>query len=399
MAPAGFSAKPDWAATRKRIAATLHVRAPLPNLEAKKYQSFAVAAGIAADRVSYATDYSLRVAALVYREAGPTIERHPAPVIVNGHGGDKSSWYAYWAGILYARAGAVVLTYDPIGEFERNRERLSDTNQHDTLLQPEDMGRRMTGLMITDVLQAVSYLATRPDVDAKRIAVLGYSLGSFVSALSCALDERVHACVLAAGGDLDGAGGYWDKSNPMCQGIAYRSLAFLGNRGATIYALNAHRGPTLVINGTADQVVEIPQHGPEWLAELRKQTEQITGKSKDLFDAEFVAGGGHRPYFVTRQAALWLNEKLKFPNWNKKSIEAAPETLAADWAGQHGLTDRRLQDRHNEGGTVALGDNIAVVPRDQSHAIPEVIWDTEYRDYIYETWVERAKAAIESGAP
>ena len=125
----------------------------------------------------------------------------------------------------------------PIGEYERNRERRSNTSQHDTLVPPDDMGRRMGGLMITDVMQAAHYLAERPDVDPKRIAVLGFSMGSFISSLACAIDMDVHACVLVGGGDLDGPGGYWDSSSKkMCQAIPYQSLAFLGDRGPVLYA-------------------------------------------------------------------------------------------------------------------------------------------------------------------
>jgi hypothetical protein len=107
--------KADWPALRKQIEETLHVPQPLPALQEKSYGRFLPVADVRAERVSYSTDYGLRVPAIVYREAGPTITAHPAIIIVNGHGDDKSSWYSYWAGILYARAGAVVLTYDPIG--------------------------------------------------------------------------------------------------------------------------------------------------------------------------------------------------------------------------------------------------------------------------------------------
>ena len=352
------------------------------------------------ERVSYATAYALRVPALVYREASPTIIRHPALIIVNGHRGDKSSWYAWWAGILYARAGAVVLTYDPIGEFERNKERLSKTDQHDQFIPPDDMARRLSGLMITDVQQAVSYLATRKDVDPKRIAVLGYSMGSFISSLACAIDTRVHACVLAAGGDLDGPDGYWDKSNKMCQGLPYRSLSFLGDRGPMLFALNAKRGPTLIINGADDEVVDIPHHAQEWFQNLHKQTVSTLGSSKTFFDFAFVPGGGHRPYFLTRIAALWLEEKLKFPNWDRKQIESLPETEIGRWFAQ---TDPAFhsspnQQRH-EAGTLALGDKIPAVPREQLHAVPESVWSYEQQNYVYETWVDRAQAAIRSGAP
>jgi hypothetical protein len=55
----------------------------------------------------------------------------PGIVVVNGHGGDKASWYAYYTGVLYARAGAVVLTYDPIGEGERNDDHKDFASEHD----------------------------------------------------------------------------------------------------------------------------------------------------------------------------------------------------------------------------------------------------------------------------
>lgn len=389
----------NWQDLRNQIENTLHVAKPLPNLQSKVYGKFSPAPGVEADRVSYATDYDLRVPAIVYHEAGPTIVRHPALIIVNGHKGDKSSWYAYWAGILYARAGAVVLTYDPIGEFERHRDRLSNTGQHDTYIPPDDMARRLSGLMITDVMQAVSYLRSRSDVDQKRIAVLGYSMGSFVSSLACALDLRIHACVLAAGGDLDGPNGYWDNSNKMCQAIPYRSLAFLGERGPTLYALNAKRGPTLIINGDQDDVVDIVHHGRDWFDRLREKTIDRLGSSKNVFDVEFEAGGGHRPYFVTKEAALWLEQQLHFPNWNRKQIAQMPQTPIDEWALKNGLvSDVSHGFKRNEGGTLALGDHIPVVPRDRLHAIPEVVWDSQLNDYIYATWVERAKVAIRSGA-
>ena len=391
----------NWEALRKEIQATLHIPDPLPEPESKNYGKFSPAAGVSADRVSYATDYGLRVPAIVYHPAGATIMKHPALIVVNGHGGDKSSWYAYWAGILYARAGAVVLTYDPIGEYERNAERQSRTGQHDEFIPPDDMARRMAGLMVTDVMQAANYLSGRPDVDAKRMAVLGYSMGSFISSLACAVDTDVHACVLVGGGDLDGPGGYWDSSGKkMCQAIPYESLKFLGDRGAVLYALDAKRGPTLVWNGSADEVVDIPHHGQDFFEDLRKRTITELGSSKDVFGFGFTAGGGHRPYFVTKPVAEWLEEKLKFPNWTRKQVDATPETHISEWAAKNGIdSSSSLKNEHGEGGTMALGSDIPAVSRDELHAIPEAVWDSERRNYIYETWVERAKAAVRTGAP
>jgi len=382
----------DWQALRTQVRATLHIPNPLPDLRSKSYGRFAPASGVAAERVAYSTAYDLRVPAILYHQGSATVAQHPAVIVVNGHKGDKSSWYAYWAGILYARAGGIVLTYDPIGEYERNTQRKSRTGQHDLVLEPDDMARRLSGLMITDLMQAVSYLQSRSDVDSKRIAVLGYSMGSFISSIACAVDTRIHACVLAGGGDLDGPGGYWDQSNKMCQGIPYQSLSFLGDRGAMLYAMNAKRGPTLIYNGSDDDVVDITHHGESWFNDLRKRTITETGSSKGVFETEFDGGGGHRPYFLTKPVALWLEEKLKFPNWTRKQIEAMSETHVAEWAQKNGLVESITPVYlHDEGGTVALGNDISPVPRDQLYAVPETVWRADQADFVYESWVERAR--------
>ncbi len=374
---------------RQQIEEALHIQKKTATVAAKKYGTFSAAPGVLADRVSYATAYDLRVPAIVYHPQKPTVKRGPALIIVNGHGGDKSSWYAYWAGILYARAGAVVLTYDPIGEFERNQLRESSTNQHDNLLQPEDMGRRMGGLMVDDIRHAVSYLRKRKDVDRGRIAILGYSMGSFISSLACAVETRAHACVLVAGGDLDGPNGYWDSSGKMCQAIPYQSLKFLPDRGADIFSLSP---PTLVWNGTADTVVDIPNHGPDFFADL-------ANRSKGRLEYGFTPDGGHRPYFITKPVALWLSKKLHFPNLNEDAIQAMPETHISEWASQHHLTSANFKSEKNEGGTRALGTDIPAVDRDLLHAIPESVWEANQSRYSYETWVERAGAAVRGRAP
>ncbi|UCE50325.1 MAG: hypothetical protein JSW47_09205, partial [Phycisphaerales bacterium] len=95
---------------RSAIRAALFIPNPLPQLAVENHGRFEPAEGIVAERVSYATQFAMRVPAIVY---SPQERRRdlPALIIVNGHGGDKYSWYAFYSGVLYARAGAVVLTY------------------------------------------------------------------------------------------------------------------------------------------------------------------------------------------------------------------------------------------------------------------------------------------------
>jgi hypothetical protein len=318
----------------------------------------------------------------------------PGIVVVNGHGGDKYSWYAFYTGLLYAQAGATVLTYDPIGEGERNLQRKDGSRQHDLNVDPPEMARRMSGLMLTDLKQAVSYLAQRPDTDPKRLAAFGYSMGSFVLGIGCAIETRLNSCVLTGGGNLDGPDGYWDSSSKkMCQAIPYKSLMFLGDRGAALYNLHAARGATLIINGTADDVVSIPRMGATFFDDLRKRTIALHGTDRNVFDFEWIEGAGHRPEWLHRKAALWLQPHLNFPNWTPASIANMPETHILDWlANKSVYIDKPYATELREGGTLALGANFPAIPHDDMNALPKDVWEKEKDKYVYETWLKEAKA-------
>jgi hypothetical protein len=342
----------------------------------------------------------MRVPAIVYRPAKST-GRLPGLVVVNGHSGDKTAWYAYYAGILYARAGAVVVTYDPVGEDERNSTRASESRAHDAPIPEAQMPERMGGQMITDILQAVSYVSQRPDVDPTRIAVLGYSMGSFHSVIAGAIDPRIHALVLSGGGNLSGDGDYWDISpKVMCQSGPYKALRFLGDRGPVLYALNQNRGATFIINGTADPLIVSPHSFEPFFHELRKRTAAISGTRTNLFETFWITGAGHRPNFVTRPAALWLQEKLRFPNWSTDSINAMPEVHINEWASNTGAhIGSGFANELSEAGVRALDANVPAIPRDQLQAVPNAEWQQQKSDFIYESWAERARSASKSAKP
>jgi len=385
---------------RSAIRTTLFIPDPLPELAVENYGRFEPAADVVAERVSYSTQFGMRVPAIVYSPR----EHHrelPALIIVNGHGGDKYSWYSFYSGILYAQAGAVVLTYDAIGEGERNRQRKSGTRTHDTRQEPRQMGQRLGGLMATDLMQAVSYLSQRADVDPERIGACGYSMGSFVLAVTGAIDERLQVCVLVGGGNLDGPDGYWDNSKPMCQGIPYQSLAFLGDRPAAIYALHAMRGPMLVFNGLEDTVVAIPTHGKSFFDDLQDRIAQLLGTREGIFEAGFVAHVSHRPFFVTEPVALWLERYLDFPLCTPETIRTMPTTHISEWVKAKDVTvDPYYASEDREGGVRALGVGVPGLSRSQLSVFTKEQWEQQKDRLIYETWVREAKSRIkESRAP
>jgi len=385
---------------RTAIRDNFFVAGPLPLLNPVTHRSFEPAPGVAAEAVTYATQFGTRVPAILYlpRPKPKTATgRIPALIVVNGHGGDKYSWYSYYSGILYARAGAAVLTYDQAGEGERNSERKSGTRTHDRLKGDEVMARRLAGLMITDVMQAVSYLSSRPEVDSQRIGAAGYSMGSFVLALTGAVEPRLKACVLVGGGNLDGVDGYWDSSKPMCQGKPYRSLRFITDRGATIYALHASRGPTLVHNGLADSVLAIDKHGESFFADLRRRTMTLNGTEEGVFDTGFTPQASHRPYFITRPVALWLEKHLNMPNWTAESLATMPTTHIAQWAQKYDIhMDKLYATEQREGGTPALGSDIPGFQREELSVFTPEQWRAHKQELIFETWVDAARNSADT---
>jgi dienelactone hydrolase len=394
---AGRLTMADGDALRLRIRRTLFISERLPDLDVHKYDEFAPVGGVVAERVSFATSAGMRVPAIVYRPARSS-GKVPGMVVVNGHSGDKSSWYAFYAGMLYAKAGCVVVTYDPLGEFERNEERRSDARLHDTVLPGPEMPLRVAGQMLTDLLQAVAYVRQRREVDAGRIAVMAYSMGSFHAAIAGALDRSFRALVLSGGGNLDGPGGYWDSSKPMCQGGAYQALSFLGDRGAALYALNAQRGSTLVINGDADGLIVKPHTGEVFFADLRDRTAAITGSRDNLPKTVWLKGAGHRPNFVTRPAALWLETQVDLPLWTAASIKQMPESHVSEWAKTTGAhVGASFANELSEGGVEALRTDIPNVSRERLKAIPEEEWLAHRDVYTYESWVRRVAGTGAAG--
>jgi dienelactone hydrolase len=364
-------------------------------LDPRTHSRFEPATGVTAERVSYRTQFGMRIPAILYLPRPLPRSNIPAVIVVNGHGGDKYSWYAFYSGVLYARAGAAVLTYDPTGEGERNSERKSGTRAHDVVEPPAELARRLGGLMVTDVMQAVSYLAQRPEVDQERIAVAGYSMGSFVVALAGAVDTRLRAAVLAGGGNLDGPGEYWDKSKPMCQGIPYQSLLSLGDRPAVIYGLHAFRGPTLIFNGLEDTTVAIPKNAPAFFENLQMRTSRWAKRSNGIFDVGFVPGVGHRPHFVTRPVAAWLERQLDFPNWSDGDIKALQTTHISEWARkEHVEMDPLYATEHREGGTRALGTGVPGLTRADLSVFSEDEWRQNAPLLVHERWRELAKAQL-----
>jgi dienelactone hydrolase len=413
LVAAPASTSPDqFAKWRAEMRHALYVPDKLPPLEAKVWSSFSPTPGVIADRVTYRTADGMLVPAIVYRP-----EKHkgklPGIVIVNGHGGDKYSWYAFYSGMMFATAGAEVVTYDPIGEGERNIDRKSRASSHDKIIpvpegvNPDDPGARLAGLMQVDVMQAVSYLSQRPEVDPKRIAVLGYSMGAFVTGVAGAIDPRIHAILLSGGGTFDDeadGGKSYDVGKLPCQAAPWHTLKVLGpefhERGAILYALNAQRGPMLVENGSMDTVMDIPHRTPEWFAAMKEQATALDkangGNAANMFTTHVDPDKAHRPAWVERYGVAWLSDQLHFTNWTAADIAKMPTTHIATWMTAQNIPwamSNGYMREDREGGLDALGTGFPGIPRDQMTVLPDADWERLKPELIYENWAEKVKAA------
>ena len=386
-----------YAKWRAEIRKQLFVPDPMPELDAHLWSSFSPMYGVIAERITYATEYGMRVPAVVYRPDPKVFHwkgKLPGIVVVNGHGSDKFGWYAFYSGMLFARAGAVVVTYDPIGEGERNANKASrqSPSPHDAVLDLPHWGQRLAGLMQTDLSQAVTYLAEQRGVDPHRIAVVGYSMGSFVSGIAGAIDTRIHAIILSGGGTFDGPHEYYDTGRLPCQAPPYRALAVLGDRPAILNALNADRGPLFIMNGDADTVMRMDQHPPAWFDSVKNRAAALRGSNDGLFTTILYPGISHRTSWVNLDGVLWLNHQIQFALWNDADIRNAGTTHISEWIRTNRVDISRNYIREDrEGGLNAVGQGFPGIAREDLMVLPDEEWQKQKDLLTYEGWARRTE--------
>ena len=98
-------------------------------------------------------------------------------------------------------------------------------------------GRTLWGMMVRDDLLALNYLLSRPEVDAKRVAAMGMSMGSTRTWWAAALDERIKVAVsvccltryqnLIAHGEVKQHGIYYYVPNMLKERIETESVVGL----------------------------------------------------------------------------------------------------------------------------------------------------------------------------
>ena len=107
----------------------------------------------------------------------------PAIIVLHGFGSNKNGGVSMAAAQVFASFGYITLRFDMRGCGDSEGER----------------GRVICLEQVEDLMNAVSFLLQRPEVNPKRIAVMGHSFGAAVAIYGAALDPRLAACVSSGG--------------------------------------------------------------------------------------------------------------------------------------------------------------------------------------------------------
>jgi pimeloyl-ACP methyl ester carboxylesterase len=110
-------------------------------------------------------------------------ERRPAFLVLHGFGSSKDSGGSVASAKLFAELGYAALRFDMRGCGQSEGVR----------------GRVICLEQVEDTRSALTFLTTRPEVDADRIGVMGASFGAAVAVYTAGVDQRVAACVSAGG--------------------------------------------------------------------------------------------------------------------------------------------------------------------------------------------------------
>jgi hypothetical protein len=94
-----------------------------------------------------------------------------------------------------AEKGLVTLAIDSWCFGERQHESNGKVGEEDAFKLMLWQGRVLFGMMLFDELRALDYLASRPEVDPKRLGAIGMSMGATKAWWLAALDPRVKLCI------------------------------------------------------------------------------------------------------------------------------------------------------------------------------------------------------------
>lgn len=159
--------------------------------------------GYRVERVIYESRPGHHVTAVLYlpKADAPV----PGVLVPCGHSQNGKAGETYQRiCILLAKNGMAALCYDPIGQGERfqvlddqGKAAIGGNTTEHTMAGIGSLlvGRSLAGYRIWDGIRSMDYLASRPEIDPKRLGCTGNSGGGTLTAYLMALDDRIEVAV------------------------------------------------------------------------------------------------------------------------------------------------------------------------------------------------------------
>ncbi len=192
----------------------------------------------------------------------------PAVIALYGAGGGVSGMERY-AGMLAAQGFAVYLLhyFDRTGNVSADKPTIDKA----TII-------RNFPLWMKTLWDAISFVAIQPQVDPQRIALLGFSLGAYLSLANSAIDHRIKAVVEFFGG------------MPKEMNFFMRRLC-----------------PVLILHGEADSTVPV---------EEAYQLQKLLEKKGIPYEVKIYPGAGHG----FEDQAIWRDAGLRSLQFLQKHL-------------------------------------------------------------------------------
>ena len=164
--------------------------------------------GYRIDNLTFESRPGLLVTANLYRPARAG-KAMPGFLIVHSHHAPKTQGELQDMGVMWARAGCLVLVMDQLGHGERRQHPFRAAADYPTSFRPsrqdyyfrynlaiqlQTIGDGLMGWMVWDIRRGVDLLLARPGIDPKKIILLGaVAGGGDPAAVAGALDRRIAA--------------------------------------------------------------------------------------------------------------------------------------------------------------------------------------------------------------
>lgn len=216
--------------------------------------------------VTFASTHNEMVPATVHLPRGGG---GPWPAILLQHGGNtkKDDHYIQQPSRRWSQAGYVCMAIDAPGYGERATEAPLSLQE----LWGQGLIYRMRDLRIqgvVDLMRALDYLESRPDVDATRIGYMGVSMGTFLGVPLCGMDQRIRSAVFIIGG-----GGLRRMMSGASDGDPDDAELVFQVTDPVHFAPRISPRPVLMLNGEHDEIV--PRAAAEALYQALREPKEI----------------------------------------------------------------------------------------------------------------------------